>query len=89
MAMLWNAHMDKRTKIIVMGILSMGTISGVAVLIRVPYIKTFKDSDFLYEAIDLAVWSEVEPGYFPLPYFRKVSKLTRYPYQESVSQQDP
>jgi len=86
MAMLWDAQMDRRTKIVVMGILSMGTISGIAVLIRVPYVKSFRDSDFLYNAVNLAIWSTVEPGYL-FPPWNCCILLTRTIHEESVSLQ--
>ncbi|KAJ5205748.1 hypothetical protein N7491_003627 [Penicillium cf. griseofulvum] len=57
-----NLHMKRQTKIAVMGILSMACIASSAVIVRVPFVKTFYDPDFLYATYQIAVWSNVEAG---------------------------
>ncbi|KAJ5598108.1 hypothetical protein N7537_008192 [Penicillium hordei] len=55
-------HMKRQTKIAVMGILSMACIASSAVIVRVPFVATFYDPDFLYATYQIAVWSNVEAG---------------------------
>ncbi|KAH8432085.1 putative integral membrane protein [Aspergillus melleus] len=55
-------HMKKQTKIAVVGILSMACIASSAVIIRIPYVKTFADPDFLYATVEIAIWSNIETG---------------------------
>ncbi|PLB46462.1 putative integral membrane protein [Aspergillus steynii IBT 23096] len=55
-------HMKKQTKIAVVCILSMACIASSAVIIRIPYVKTFADPDFLYATVEIAIWSNIETG---------------------------
>ncbi|KAJ5990120.1 hypothetical protein N7499_010647 [Penicillium canescens] len=55
-------HMKKQTKIAVMGILSMACIASSAVIVRIPFVQTFADDDFLYATFEIAVWSNIEAG---------------------------
>ncbi|CAI7612795.1 unnamed protein product [Penicillium glandicola] len=57
-----NLHMKRQTKIAVMGILSMACIASSAVIVRVPFVQTFSDPDFLYATYQIAIWSNVEAG---------------------------
>ncbi|KAK6078740.1 integral membrane protein [Seiridium cupressi] len=62
-AMLWNIAINRRTKFSIAVLLSMGFIAGVALIVRIPYVKKIAISaDFLSETIDLAVWSVIEPS---------------------------
>ncbi|KKK12993.1 hypothetical protein ARAM_000915 [Aspergillus rambellii] len=55
-------HMRTKTKLAVIGILSMACIASSAVIIRIPYVRTFKDPDFLYATVEIALWSNIETG---------------------------
>ncbi|KAJ5138955.1 uncharacterized protein N7515_003803 [Penicillium bovifimosum] len=55
-------HMKRQTKIAVMGILSMACIASAAVIVRIPFVSTFADPDFLYATVHIAIWSNVEAG---------------------------
>ncbi|KAB8228787.1 hypothetical protein BDV23DRAFT_175137 [Aspergillus alliaceus] len=57
-----NLHMKKQTKIAVIGILSMACIASSAVIIRIPFVHTFADPDFLYATVEIAIWSNIEVG---------------------------
>lgn len=47
--MVRKLHMRRQTKIAVIGILSMACIASSAVIIRIPWVRTFADPDFLCE----------------------------------------
>ncbi|KAJ5504492.1 hypothetical protein N7463_007366 [Penicillium fimorum] len=55
-------HMKRQTKIAVMGILGMACIASSAVIVRVPFVESFLDHDFLYATYQIAIWSNVEAG---------------------------
>ncbi|OQE43399.1 hypothetical protein PENCOP_c003G06346 [Penicillium coprophilum] len=55
-------HMKRQTKIAVMGILSMACIASSAVIVRIPFVESFRDPDFLYATFQIAIWSNVEAG---------------------------
>ncbi|EEA28437.1 hypothetical protein TMatcc_003233 [Talaromyces marneffei ATCC 18224] len=57
-----NLNMRKETRLAVMGILSMACVASLAVIVRIPFVTTFKDPDFLYATVDIAIWSCVENG---------------------------
>lgn len=58
-----NLKMERRTKLLVAFILGMGAIGCIAVLVRTVYIYQLEmNSDFLWSATDLAIWSVLEPG---------------------------
>ncbi|KAJ5966718.1 hypothetical protein N7501_002966 [Penicillium viridicatum] len=61
-ALIWDLRMNRRTKIAIIAILSIGCIASAAVIIRIPYIPTYKDPDFLYATYQLSIWSNVEAG---------------------------
>lgn len=61
--LVWKLQMDKRSKIVVVIILSLGAIASTATIIRLPYVHTMGDlDDFLYATVDVALWSCVETG---------------------------
>ncbi|KAH7065589.1 hypothetical protein B0J12DRAFT_715639 [Macrophomina phaseolina] len=60
--MLWNLNMSRRTKIVVAPILSMACVASAGILVRTAYVKDFRDPDFLYATVDIALWSDVEEG---------------------------
>ncbi|KAJ5347065.1 hypothetical protein MYU51_019945 [Penicillium brevicompactum] len=58
-----NLQMKKQTKVAVIGILSMACIASSAVIVRIPFVKTFDDlNDFLYATVQIAYWSNLEAG---------------------------
>ncbi|KAL4802519.1 putative integral membrane protein [Aspergillus unguis] len=57
-----NLQMRKQTKLAVVGILSMACIASSAVIVRIPFVRTFAEPDFLYATIQIAIWSNVEAG---------------------------
>ncbi|KAL4900415.1 hypothetical protein BDW74DRAFT_170816 [Aspergillus multicolor] len=64
--LIWNLQMSRRTKLALVGVLSLGAIASIAVVIRLPYLKNYSDPDFLSNPPDstyqIAVWSVVETG---------------------------
>ncbi|KAL5366613.1 pectinesterase precursor [Aspergillus floccosus] len=60
--LVWKLQMNYRTKIAVGGILGMGAIASVAVIIRLPFLHFYADSDFLHSTYQIAIWSLVETG---------------------------
>ncbi|KAI0404065.1 hypothetical protein F4802DRAFT_263231 [Xylaria palmicola] len=60
--LVFSLQIDKRTKIALIPILSIGTVASIAVVVRFPYTKTFLDPDFLWATIDIAIWSTAEQG---------------------------
>ncbi|KAJ5227759.1 hypothetical protein N7489_008467 [Penicillium chrysogenum] len=59
-ALVWNLHMNVRTKCALAGILGMGCIASAAVIVRIPYLHDYKDHDFLYATANISIWSNVE-----------------------------
>ncbi|KAJ5182078.1 hypothetical protein N7449_012225 [Penicillium cf. viridicatum] len=56
-------QMKMQTKMAVVGILSMACIASSAVIVRIPFVKTFDDlNDFLYATVQIAYWSNLEVG---------------------------
>ncbi|KAF2147590.1 uncharacterized protein K452DRAFT_217710, partial [Aplosporella prunicola CBS 121167] len=60
--LVWNLNMERRLKIALVPILSMACIASSAVLVRMAYVKDFKDPDFLWATVDIAIWSDTEQG---------------------------
>ncbi|KAI1497914.1 hypothetical protein F5X99DRAFT_395330 [Biscogniauxia marginata] len=60
--LIWGLQMDKRTKFALIPILSMGCVASSAVVVRFAYIEDFKDPDFLWATVDIAIWSTTEQG---------------------------
>ncbi|KAJ5641362.1 hypothetical protein N7490_005362 [Penicillium lividum] len=58
-----NLQMKRRTRLVVIGILSMACIASSAVIVRIPFLDTFNDlNDFLYTTVQIAIWSNLEIG---------------------------
>ncbi|KAJ5947450.1 hypothetical protein N7466_000465 [Penicillium verhagenii] len=55
-------HMKKNAKLAVIGILSMACIASSAVIVRLPFVATFAEPDFLYSTYQIAIWSCTEAG---------------------------
>ncbi|UKZ74686.1 hypothetical protein TrVFT333_002356 [Trichoderma virens FT-333] len=59
---IWGLNMKKVNKVVLIPIMAMACIASAAVVIRFPYVKDFKDPDFLYSTTDIAIWSTTEQG---------------------------
>ncbi|KAJ5908120.1 hypothetical protein N7495_000802 [Penicillium taxi] len=55
-----SLHMKKQAKLAIIGILSMACIASCAVIIRIPFVKTFRSSNFLFSTYQIAIWSNAE-----------------------------
>lgn len=60
--LVWKLQLDKRTKITLIPILGMGCIASSALVVRLGYLMNFRDPDFLWATVDIAIWSTVEQG---------------------------
>ncbi|KAF1993051.1 hypothetical protein P154DRAFT_540728 [Amniculicola lignicola CBS 123094] len=60
--LVWQLNMSKRSKLMLIPILSMGCVASTAVIVRMPYVSKFKSNDFLYDTVDIAIWSTIEQG---------------------------
>ncbi|RJE20601.1 integral membrane protein [Aspergillus sclerotialis] len=60
--LIWNLKMNRRAKLAIVGILSIGCIASAAVIIRAPFVKHYKDREFLYNTTQISIWSNVEAG---------------------------
>ncbi|OGE50579.1 hypothetical protein PENARI_c016G02441 [Penicillium arizonense] len=58
--LVWNLQMNWRTKAALAGILGMGCVASAAVIIRIPFLHDYKDTDFLYATAQISIWSNVE-----------------------------
>ncbi|KAM0287677.1 hypothetical protein ACHAQH_000206 [Verticillium albo-atrum] len=62
-ALLWNVDINRRTKVIIAILLSMGMVAGIALIVRIPFVRHLEISmEFLYATIDVAIWSIMEPA---------------------------
>ncbi|KAF7537974.1 hypothetical protein G7054_g3289 [Neopestalotiopsis clavispora] len=60
--LLWDLKIDRRTKFTIIPILAMGCVASSAVVARFPYLPRFRNFDFLFATVDIAIWSAVEQG---------------------------
>ncbi|KAL0264573.1 hypothetical protein SLS55_000523 [Diplodia seriata] len=60
--LIWNLNMRKSIKVALVPILSMACIASSAVIVRMAYVQDFKDPDFLFATVDIAIWSDTEQG---------------------------
>ncbi|KAJ4337031.1 hypothetical protein N0V95_008447 [Ascochyta clinopodiicola] len=60
--LVWNLNMSVKTRIMLIPILGMACVASVAVLCRMAYVMDFKNPDFLWATLDIAIWSDVEQG---------------------------
>ncbi|EMD85112.1 hypothetical protein COCC4DRAFT_153810 [Bipolaris maydis ATCC 48331] len=51
---------SRNQKLALIPILSMGCIASSAVLVRLAYVQTLLDPEFLYSTVPVAIWSEIE-----------------------------
>ncbi|KAI0144917.1 hypothetical protein BJ166DRAFT_80602 [Pestalotiopsis sp. NC0098] len=60
--MIRGLQMHRKTKYALIPILGMGCVASVAVVVRFAFIENFKDPDFLWATLDIAIWSTTEQG---------------------------
>ncbi|KAF2873339.1 hypothetical protein BDV95DRAFT_338719 [Massariosphaeria phaeospora] len=60
--LIWNLNMSRNSKIILIPILSMGCVASTAVIVRMAFVMNFQSPDFLYDTVDIAIWSDTEQG---------------------------
>ncbi|KAL1606861.1 hypothetical protein SLS60_004270 [Paraconiothyrium brasiliense] len=53
-------NMSRNQKFALIPILSMACIASSAVIVRLAYVPTFRDPEFLYATVPIAIWSEIE-----------------------------
>ncbi|KAM0324679.1 hypothetical protein ACHAQA_008072 [Verticillium albo-atrum] len=58
----WNLQLHRRTKILLFPLLAMGCVASFAVVVRFPFLPKFREPDFLWNTVDIAIWSTVEQG---------------------------
>ncbi|KAH7324270.1 hypothetical protein B0I35DRAFT_349064 [Stachybotrys elegans] len=58
----WNLQLNKRTKFLLIPLLAMGCVASAAVIARFPYLPKFREDNFLWNTLDIAIWSTVEQG---------------------------
>jgi hypothetical protein len=61
-ALIWKLNVERRTKLLIAPLLGMACIASYAALVRMPYIENFRSPDFLFDTVDIALWSTVEVG---------------------------
>ncbi|KAL5355875.1 hypothetical protein BJX96DRAFT_171073 [Aspergillus floccosus] len=55
-------QMSHKTKVAAVCLLGMACIASVAVIVRIPFVHTIKNPDFLYATVQIAIWSNIETG---------------------------
>ena len=61
-ALIWQLNVERRTKLLIAPLLGLACIASYAALVRMPYIENFRSPDFLFDTVDIALWSTVEVG---------------------------
>ncbi|KAI1298368.1 hypothetical protein F5Y03DRAFT_270258 [Xylaria venustula] len=62
MFLIRTLQMNRRAKVALVLILSIGCVASIAVTVRFAYIHNFTDPDFLWATLDIAIWSLSEGG---------------------------
>ncbi|KAJ4356956.1 hypothetical protein N0V95_002899 [Ascochyta clinopodiicola] len=60
--LVWNLQLKRRTKIALIPLLTMGCVASAAVIARLPFLPKLNSPDFLWDTMDIAIWSTVEQG---------------------------
>ncbi|KAL4938430.1 hypothetical protein BDV06DRAFT_56852 [Aspergillus oleicola] len=74
-------QMSYRTKVAVAGLLGMACVASIAIIIRIPYVQTIRDPDFLYATVEVRPSKHTPP---PL-IITKYNPLTKTLKQRSQS----
>lgn len=84
MPVIWKLQMPRSRKIGISGIILLGAIVILASIVRLVYVKTLKTYDLLWDAVDIGIWSAVEPNVGVLgaclpvmtPLFKKIKEMS-------------
>ncbi|KAH6857012.1 hypothetical protein B0I37DRAFT_88884 [Chaetomium sp. MPI-CAGE-AT-0009] len=57
-----HLNMKSKTKVALALLMALGCVASAAVVIRLPYVHLIASEDFLYDTIDIAIWSTTEQG---------------------------
>ncbi|KAH8728786.1 hypothetical protein GQ44DRAFT_675386 [Phaeosphaeriaceae sp. PMI808] len=60
--LIWGLNMPRKTRIMLIPILGMACVASIAVTVRLGHVMKFRDPDFLYATVDVAIWSDTEQG---------------------------
>ncbi|KAH9881933.1 hypothetical protein J1614_001104 [Plenodomus biglobosus] len=60
--LIWGLNMSRRSRIMLIPILGMACVASVAVVVRMAFVMDFKNPDFLWATLDVAIWSDIEQG---------------------------
>ncbi|KAF2032657.1 hypothetical protein EK21DRAFT_60357 [Setomelanomma holmii] len=60
--LVWGLNMPVKTRVLLIPVLGMACIASIAVTVRLGYVMDFKNPDFLYATVDVAIWSDIEQG---------------------------
>ncbi|KAK4150759.1 hypothetical protein C8A00DRAFT_45904 [Chaetomidium leptoderma] len=55
-----HLNMKLKTKVALCILMGLGCIASAAVVVRLPYMRLIASDDFLYDTVDVAIWSTVE-----------------------------
>ncbi|KAF2121552.1 hypothetical protein BDV96DRAFT_216584 [Lophiotrema nucula] len=55
-------NMERKMKFALVPLLSMACIASTAVVVRMAFVENFRGADFLYDTVDIAIWSDIEQG---------------------------
>ncbi|KAJ5157896.1 uncharacterized protein N7482_008996 [Penicillium canariense] len=61
-ALIWDLRMNRRTKAAIAGILGIGCLASAAVIVRIPFVHRYQDTEFFYDTYQISIWSNVEAG---------------------------
>ncbi|KAL4907209.1 hypothetical protein BDW74DRAFT_175990 [Aspergillus multicolor] len=56
----WGLQMPKANKIAVLSILCLTISATVAIIVRIPYMDGYAETDALYAAVDMLIWAYIE-----------------------------
>ncbi|KAM6513936.1 hypothetical protein FALCPG4_015127 [Fusarium falciforme] len=62
MFLMWKLNMGTKTKIALIPIMAMACVASAAGVVRFTFVKDFKNPDFLWAMLDIAIWSTTEQG---------------------------
>ncbi|KAF2786271.1 hypothetical protein K505DRAFT_380377, partial [Melanomma pulvis-pyrius CBS 109.77] len=60
--LVWGLNMRRSEKLALIPIMSMACVASTAVVVRMAYVMDFRSSEFLYDTVDIAIWSDTEQG---------------------------
>ncbi|OAA64899.1 hypothetical protein ISF_04309 [Cordyceps fumosorosea ARSEF 2679] len=59
---IWHLQIRSDIRYVLIFLMGLGCVASIAVLVRVAYMHTFYDPDFLWATTDIAIWSTIEMG---------------------------